>query len=236
MNNDRFKGLRWATIDTYNGYLQEPRILIVGAGGIGSNAAYLLAKTDKAYTIVDFDIVEEHNYGGQFFKRNSIGKNKIRALDDTLRLFDANKAHSYFNARFDEKYIYEDIDIVISAVDSMAVRKEIFEAVVKKAKEYQKKILFIDGRLLAEYYKVIAFDTSEDAKVLKYKEELLKNDDDFEEENCTTKQTTHIAMRLGADIVTYINLYIENEIFGNRIKIPFIKDFNVKLGDQIIEL
>ena len=49
------------------------KILIVGAGGIGSTTAYTLAKMGCSnITVVDFDEVEIHNCSSQFYSAKQI--------------------------------------------------------------------------------------------------------------------------------------------------------------------
>ena len=64
-----------------NDKLGFTKILIIGAGSIGSYTTLALSKMGAVLlTVVDFDEIEEHNIPNQFFKIDDIGKQKIEAL------------------------------------------------------------------------------------------------------------------------------------------------------------
>ena len=78
--NARFKDAPW--------YNTNPNILIGGAGGIGGNTLYCLAKSvPGTYYVVDFDVVATHNVGSQFFRKSDIGKKKGDALQTSIQEF-----------------------------------------------------------------------------------------------------------------------------------------------------
>ena len=63
------------------GILENAKVGIAGAGGLGSNVAMLLVRAGmKKLVIADFDIVNESNLNRQFFFRHQLGEKKIDAL------------------------------------------------------------------------------------------------------------------------------------------------------------
>ena len=61
--------------------LQNVKIGIGGAGGLGSNAAAHLVRAGIEHLVIaDFDTVSEGNLNRQFFFRDQIGKFKTEAL------------------------------------------------------------------------------------------------------------------------------------------------------------
>ena len=69
--------------------LESARVGIAGAGGLGSNAAMLLVRAGvKSLTIADFDRVNESNINRQFFFRRQIGRKKVDALAENLRMIE----------------------------------------------------------------------------------------------------------------------------------------------------
>ena len=77
------------------------KVAVIGAGGIGSNLLRILAPTlsqsilaDKLggieLTIFDSDIVEQNNLYHQGYTVSDIGKYKVDALVESLRLFESS--------------------------------------------------------------------------------------------------------------------------------------------------
>lgn len=55
--SDRFKGAAWFEP------ARRTDILVIGAGGIGSNFIYLASRAGYNITVLDNDVIEEHNLG-----------------------------------------------------------------------------------------------------------------------------------------------------------------------------
>ena len=135
-----------------------------GAGGIGSWLAFFLSRIGYTVTIMDFDIIEAHNLGGQLFTNSDIGKHKVNAVKDIQDSFAVS--HNVFpyidRVTRDtqvEKYVF-------SAFDNMVARRELFEA-WKKANvdsilsyNLVKQEYFEDRRILEEAI-VLASSVSE---------------------------------------------------------------------------
>ncbi|MCX5709723.1 MAG: sulfur carrier protein ThiS adenylyltransferase ThiF [Candidatus Omnitrophica bacterium] len=65
--------------------LQNTRVGIAGAGGLGSNCALTLVRVGfKRLTIIDFDVVSPANLDRQFYFANQVGMAKVLALRDNL--------------------------------------------------------------------------------------------------------------------------------------------------------
>ena len=67
--------------------IQEHIVVIGGAGGIGSWLTLLLSRMGSEIVVYDFDKIEEHNIGGQWFKKEDIGNTKVNALRNNIRNF-----------------------------------------------------------------------------------------------------------------------------------------------------
>ena len=84
------------------GFLASARVGIAGCGGLGSNAAMLLARSGVgAFTLVDFDRVEASNLNRQFFWPGDVGRSKPEALADRLRGINPALAIDVSEARLD---------------------------------------------------------------------------------------------------------------------------------------
>lgn len=120
---------------------RDNNILIVGCGAIGSFVAISLAKMGLTkFTLCDADTVEEHNLPNQFFTTKDVTRPKVNATSDNMFLFNPKCEIRIINDVFKT---VEKAQIVISCVDNMEVRKQIFKS-CKKDKKVQ---LFIDARM-----------------------------------------------------------------------------------------
>lgn len=99
---------------------EEAPVTVVGAGGIGSWTALILAKLGiTRLSVYDSDSVEWHNVPSQFYRAADVGKPKVNALRDALRnntpIQEVTARHEIFNGP-------EMNGIFIIAVDSMEER------------------------------------------------------------------------------------------------------------------
>ncbi|NCD06242.1 MAG: hypothetical protein EOL97_08990 [Spirochaetia bacterium] len=193
--NDRFKDAPW-----YESSSKE-NILVIGAGGIGSNALYCLSKTVPAnYIITDFDKVEEYNIGTQFFTVNQKGFYKTEAVRDSMMAFGSLANITTLYKPFDNTML---MPITITGLDNMKTRKEVFEA----WKTQDNRELLIDGRLSANFYEVYVVQKGQEEEY----EKTLFNDDEIEDAPCTFKQTAYMAMMIGARITQILVNYLTNK-------------------------
>lgn len=202
--DDRFKDAPWYEKSKFE------KILVVGAGGIGSNALYCLTKSVPAqYWIQDHDKVEEYNIGCQFFTKQQIGKYKVAAIQETIQ----NSTSLYINS-LTTKYSNGKLPIMISAVDNMATRRDIFES----WKEYGGAELLIDGRLRANMYEIYTVTKGKEEEY----EKTLFSDDEVDDGPCTFKQTAYFGMLIGARITHLLVNYLTNKYAGEQIcNVPF---------------
>ena len=104
--------------------LLSEEITIIGAGAIGSFTALALAKMGfENLTVFDFDKIEIENMNCQFFPYSAIGMQKVMALKMMISQF-ANAEINVIDKPYDKGTFK---GIVISAVDSMKVRKLIWD-------------------------------------------------------------------------------------------------------------
>ena len=68
-----------------NEKLVDTSVGIAGCGGLGSNIAWMLARSGIGKLVIaDFDTVVMSNLSRQFFFVDDIGKNKVDALEQNL--------------------------------------------------------------------------------------------------------------------------------------------------------
>lgn len=106
--------------------VKDLNFVVIGAGGIGSNTAYVLACMGAENIVVyDDDIVEPENIGPAFYGRSDVGKFKVEALGE--RIADMTGVEIIaMNSKYVDQYI-ENADVVIVTVDGLSKRREVWE-------------------------------------------------------------------------------------------------------------
>ena len=135
--NLRFQGLDWYSQDN------APTVVVGGAGGIGSWLSFFLARANFNVILADFDTVEEHNIGGQFFKRNQIGRYKSEAVGNNVSEFSTNTINTYTVKITENTATHE---FMFSAFDNMDARRAMFKA-WKRSWNSINRPIFIDGKI-----------------------------------------------------------------------------------------
>lgn len=177
-------------------------ITVIGAGAIGSLTVLALAKMGfTTIQVFDADKIEIENMNCQFYRFSDINKLKVEALKELVKDFtnvsiDA-RPEWYTGGTFK--------GIVISAVDSMKVRKLIWDS--HKEMAIGTKFI-IDPRMGAEQAMLYTMNPLDHADIKSY-EKTLYTDDNAVHERCTAKATMYTAMLLSGlvskavkDIVT----------------------------------
>ena len=101
--------------------IQNIRIGIAGAGGLGSNCAWNLVRTGvKTLKIIDFDVVQYSNLNRQFYFYDQIGIPKVFALKQNLKRINPDTEINAIAEKITEKNafdLFKDCDIVVEAFD-----------------------------------------------------------------------------------------------------------------------
>lgn len=101
------------------------KIWIIGAGGIGSNSAYVLSKMWLKVKVCDFDEVDNVNTSSQFYSMDQLWKPKVEMLKENIKKM-ADEDIEIVNWKY-EPWMFDDCQILILALDSLAVRKQVIE-------------------------------------------------------------------------------------------------------------
>jgi adenylyltransferase/sulfurtransferase len=115
--------------------LKAARVLIVGAGGLGSPAAlYLAAAGVGTIGLVDFDRVEESNLQRQvLYAVPDVGRPKLEAAADRLRAANPHVIVEPHPARFsatNAEALVRGYDVVVDGTDNFATRYLVNDACV----------------------------------------------------------------------------------------------------------
>jgi len=115
--------------------LKRARVLLVGAGGLGSPAAlYLAAAGVGTIGIVDFDVVDQTNLQRQILHGTSrVGVSKLQSAEERLRDINPNVRVEAFETRLTSENaldIIRDFDVVADGTDNFPTRYLVNDACV----------------------------------------------------------------------------------------------------------
>lgn len=200
------------------GCLSQP-ITVIGAGAIGSFTVLSLAKMGfRNITVYDFDKVSEENMNCQWYRISDIGRPKVEALKDAV--------HSYSGVEInenDKKYEGGRLHgIVISAVDSMSVRKTIWQSV----KDSPFVSWLIDPRMASEYAVSFVMNPNDDKDKESY-EKTLHSDEGGVQERCTAKATIYTSTMIAG----YVAKHVKDLVTNN----PYARVTHWNIGDNVLQ-
>ncbi|TMR03791.1 adenylyltransferase/sulfurtransferase MoeZ [Actinomadura soli] len=121
--------------------LKNAKVLVVGAGGLGSPALlYLAAAGVGTLGVIDFDVVDESNLQRQIIHRqSSLGKPKVESAAETVReinpLIDV-VVHNTALDRDNIMDIFSGYDLIVDGTDNFATRYMVNDAAVLLGKPY----------------------------------------------------------------------------------------------------
>jgi molybdopterin/thiamine biosynthesis adenylyltransferase len=169
----------WRQLDFYKADADKNKVLIVGAGHIGTWVALGLAMMGKkSLTVVDPDYIESHNLNTQFFSRvlvEKLGEDdklmKVAALAATVKMIVPDCEIMGLPERIEQSE-QRQYDAIFVAVDDMNVRKWIFNAFVGSTAK-----VLIDVRTGGEYFNVFAIEQGDSKSIEVYKGSLYTNEE-----------------------------------------------------------
>lgn len=178
-------------------------ILVVGAGNIGSWTTLALMKLGcQNVTVIDHDMVEEHNVGSQLYNSADVGETKVDAMNRRIG-FIAENQPIVRNQRYDPTMPLQDFQVVISAVDNIDVRRELFTALQGSTK------IFVDGRMGGNSITIYTIPMNDSAKVAMYAETLFDRKDALEVP-CSERSVVYNCFIM-AGYITDVIAHIANE-------------------------
>jgi hypothetical protein len=74
-----------------------PRVVVCGAGALGSHLVLLVRNLPCHLTVIDFDRVDAHNVLSQFYGKPNVGKLKVDALKQTMQFLYGIKIETVSN-------------------------------------------------------------------------------------------------------------------------------------------
>lgn len=221
-STSRFSGAVWYEA------IRQKSIILAGLGGIGSYVAFLLARMQPArITMYDDDRVEAVNMSGQLYSVTDVGNYKGDAIYQTMKNYGNFYNGNVNTQRFTDQSLGG--PIMICGFDNMEARKVFYQSWKnwRNTTGDSSKCLFIDGRLAAEEFQVIAIQGDDERAMKLYEEEWLFSDAEAEETLCSYKQTTFMANMIGSVMVNIFVNFVANEcdpVFPRDV--PFLTTYD----------
>lgn len=199
----------------------------VGAGG-ASNSAILQVATmgviERATIhIWDPDYLEDRNCATELaYSNQMVGKLKVDAAAEALRhkfgeeiiIIKADELDGYEGSRpqviLHPEKVTVDTElngIVVTGVDSMSARQEIWQAVKK---EFWQVPLLIDLRSAGLSTLIVTFNPSDMEAVETYENTLLYSDEESMQLECGARNVCFISAYFGAEVAHRISLFARN--------------------------
>lgn len=112
--------------------LRNSAVGIAGAGGLGSNVAFSLARAGIGTLIIaDFDKIEPSNLNRHQYFIEQIGRSKVEALLENLRKINPFSKYEIHNLKINDDNISEifaDAQILVEAFDKAEMKKMLIES------------------------------------------------------------------------------------------------------------
>lgn len=182
-NESRFD--RQASLQN-NDKRKELKVCVVGAGWIGSNAVYCLAKQGIEHIkCIDFDTVEIENTGSQFYTEKDIWKYKVEALQQQI-LEQTGVKIDIVKSKYRASNI-KGYDIIVLALDNLETRK----AIVEDCDNWQ---IILDTRMVKRISQCFSFYGFQ--KERWFQECYTEDENTVQEVACTEKAIAHNALMM----------------------------------------
>lgn len=137
-------------------------LLVIGAGGIGSNVVYMAASLGFEHiTVYEPDVVEAENIAPQFYRTGDTGELKINALRFTINdMLNTSPLRTYAESYARQSEVAR---IVLIGVDNMPTRRRIW-----KQNRIDGKRWWIEGRMGGTMCTIYCVDLQDSKQVAEY--------------------------------------------------------------------
>lgn len=197
-------------ISVFNPAAVKDDIHIIGVGATGSFVAMMFARMGvPVINIYDFDDVEIHNIPNQYYDTGDLGKLKAEALADKLRLINPDITVNVGKEAVTPEDVSKMSGYLFSLVDSMKVRKELWEA----AKANKDLINVWESRLGSDQARVYSLPIKSGLNYARYEQDFY-DDDNAEVSACGTSITVLPIVMMTASLmmVQFIDLVMDNPV------------------------
>ena len=203
-------------IDPQN--LAGMRFIQLGAGAIGSFFALTAAKMGvEQLRVFDHDTLETHNAANQWYPPVMVGKLKVEALMEMVKLFTGVVLDVHGRPwKATDEVSFKDADVLVLTVDNMETRIEAYT----KWKEGGPRFL-LDGRMGAMVYRAFLVDR-ERPETIRWYDCNMYSDTESMQDRCSEKSIIFTVMGVVADMLCLLRRAVVND---PDIPVEFEKDF-----------
>jgi molybdopterin/thiamine biosynthesis adenylyltransferase len=190
-------------------------VTVIGVGGIGALTALVLAKMGVGYiTLFDDDIVNTVNLATQMFRVYDVEKYKVDAVIDQIHDYTDDVEVVGYSERVSPLILDPPValgGLVISAVDSIIARQEIWEVI----SPWYGFTWYIDARMASESFQAYIVRRNQ----MDWYDTLIRSqkDDDIPDEPCTSRATFYTAALAAAHIGNIVRKIITGQPLPKRI-------------------
>ncbi len=189
-------------------------VTLIGAGGIGAAVALALAKIGvRTLQVFDDDTVSDENLATQLHEVSENGNFKVDALQRMLEKFSDD---IYVMPRPFRVDALSELcsSLVISAVDNIAARHAIWDALNNSASNWD---WYLDCRMGAENFDAFLVPR-EPLQMTRYWNLLSKlNDDNVADLPCTAKSTFYCALMSAGHVGSIVRDIVRGEVHPMRL-------------------
>lgn len=148
------------------------RVDVIGVGATGSKIALSLAKLGvRNLHVWDGDTVEAHNLANQAYNLSDVGSRKVEATH--FHIAQATRSPSRTHGYWQDTDARTLGEVVFCMVDSMAVRKAVYEGVKRSARVK----LVVDSRMGADHAQLLTYSPQDPDSLRAYEGTLFSDDD-----------------------------------------------------------
>lgn len=189
---------------------------LIGVGGIGSAVAVALGNLGiRELHVYDPDVVEAHNLPPQLpYRLSDVGSRKVDAL---AGFFERQELPTTLYTHPRRVSDADDLQgVVISGVDSMASRSQIWEIV-----NFNPSVLFyLDGRIGGENYQLFSVNPCDPDSFGFYESAWLFPDSEGSDLPCSERTVIHTPLVLAGLIAAHLTQYyrglpVRPHVYGN---------------------
>jgi molybdopterin/thiamine biosynthesis adenylyltransferase len=180
-------------------------VTVIGCGAVGSFTALSLCKMGVRHiALIDTDTVSIENLPNQFFREEDLGKKKVLACGEILHQIDSSIEVNILPRPFIKQKL--ETDIVIASVDSMDVRKRIWESV----KHHRKTSLLIDPRMAAHVVQLYTAIPGDPSSCKSYESTLISESQALPD-RCTARSIIYTVLPLAALICRQVAAFANDQ-------------------------
>jgi len=194
----------WRQLDLVSPSDLDFDVYLIGVGGLGSPIAMALAKMGcQKLTFFDHDNVEPHNLPNQLYRMSDVDTPKVDALASILREY-VDAQITPINELVTQRTFN---GVVVSAVDSMAARRTIWQNCVR----YKAGVkLYIDARMGGEVGRILTVSPTNPIAVAAY-EGTLFSDEEGSQELCTAQATIYSTFGVASLVANQVKRFARSE-------------------------